>query len=146
MLAHLLLTRIRTNLLKHQRPDQSGFTPGKSTTDRILALCVLVERRREFRQGMLAAYVDLKKAFDSVHRETLCDLLRLRGIPARIIGLLTGLYSGTVRAVKCGGGVSSFFPVNTGVRVCRIRKSLNQHVQLKNPLYYSFLRSKVIFA
>ena len=65
---------------------------------------------------MLAAYVDLKKAFDSVHRETLWDLLRLRGISARIIDLLTGLYSGTVSAVKCGGSVSSFFPVNTGVR------------------------------
>ncbi|KAG0715480.1 Craniofacial development protein 2 [Chionoecetes opilio] len=67
VLAHLLLTRIRSHLVKHQRPQQSGFTPGKSTTDRILALRVLVERRREFRQGMLAAYVDLKKAFDSVH-------------------------------------------------------------------------------
>ena len=64
---------------------------------------------------MLAAYVNLK-GFDSVHRETLWDLLHLRGIPARIIGLLTGLFSGTVSAVKCGGGVSSFFPVNTGVR------------------------------
>ncbi|KAG0721870.1 Ankyrin repeat and SOCS box protein 3 [Chionoecetes opilio] len=67
VLAHLLLTRIRSHLVKHQRPQQSGFTPGKSTTDRILALRVLVERRREFRQGMLTAYVDLKKAFDSVH-------------------------------------------------------------------------------
>ncbi|KAG0720560.1 Nucleotide exchange factor SIL1 [Chionoecetes opilio] len=67
VLAHLLLTRIRSHLVKHQRPQQSGFTPGKSTMDRILALRVLVERRREFRQGMLAAYVDLKKAFDSVH-------------------------------------------------------------------------------
>ncbi|KAG0712108.1 ATPase family AAA domain-containing protein 3-B [Chionoecetes opilio] len=65
---------------------------------------------------MLAAYVDLKKAFDSVHRESLWDLLRLRGIPARTIGLITGLYSGTESAVKCGAGVSSFFPVNTGVR------------------------------
>ena len=54
------------------------LTPGKSTTDHILALRVLVERQREFRQGMLAAYVDIKKAFDSVHRETLWDLLRLR--------------------------------------------------------------------
>ena len=75
-----------------------------------------MERRREFRQGMLAAYVDLKKAFDSEHRETLKDLLRLHGIPARIIILLTGLYSRTVSAVKCGGGVSCFFPVYTGVR------------------------------
>ncbi|KAG0724089.1 hypothetical protein GWK47_041387 [Chionoecetes opilio] len=46
-----------------------GFTPGKSATDRVLVLGVLVERRHEFQQGMLAAYVDLKKAFDSVHRE-----------------------------------------------------------------------------
>ena len=68
VLAHLLLMRIRGHLLEHQRPEQSGFTPGKSTTDRILALRVLVERRREFRQGFLAAYVDLKKTFDSVHR------------------------------------------------------------------------------
>ena len=116
VLAHLLLMRIRGHLLKHQRPEQSGFTPGKSTTDRILALRVLVERRREFRQGFLAAFVDLKKAFDSVHRESLWDLLRLRGIPAAILDLLTGLYSGTESAVKCGGGVSSFFPVNSGVR------------------------------
>ena len=64
---------------------------------------------------MLAAYVDLKKVFDSVHRERLWDLLRLRGIPAKIIGLLTGLYCGTVSTAKCGGGMSSFFPVNTGV-------------------------------
>ena len=116
VLAHLLLMRVRGQLLKLQRPEQSGFTPGKSKTDRILALRVLVERRREFRQGLLAAYVDLKKAFDSVYREALWDLLRLRGIPARIIGLLTGLYSGTESAVKCGGGVSCFFPVNAGVR------------------------------
>ena len=59
-----------------------------------------MEQRRDFRQGMLAAYVDLKKAFDSVHRETLWDLPHPCGIPARIIGLSTGLYSGTVSAVK----------------------------------------------
>ncbi|KAG0727065.1 Iron-sulfur protein NUBPL [Chionoecetes opilio] len=28
VLAHLLLTRIRSHLVKHQRPQQSGFTPG----------------------------------------------------------------------------------------------------------------------
>ena len=65
---------------------------------------------------MFATYVDLKKAFDSVHGEALWDLLHLRGIPAGIIGLLSGLYSGTESAVKCGRGVFSFFPVHTEVR------------------------------
>ena len=114
--AHLLLARCRDHLLETQRPEQSGFTPKKSTTDRILALRVLVERRREFQRGLLAAYVDLKKAFDSVHRESLWELLRLRGMPAGIIGLISGLYSGTESAVKCGGGTSDFFPISSGVR------------------------------
>ena len=61
VLAYLLLMRVRSHLLKYQRPQQSGFTPGKSTTDRILALRVLVDRRCEFRQGMLAAYAISKR-------------------------------------------------------------------------------------
>ena len=48
VLAHLLLMRFRSHLMKYQRTEQSGFTPGKSTTDSILALHVLVERQREF--------------------------------------------------------------------------------------------------
>ena len=114
--AHILLKRIRSHLLKDQRPEQSGFTPKKSTIDRILALRVLVERRLEYRESLLAVYVDLKKAFDSVHRESLWELLRLRGIPTGIINLVSGLYSGTESAVRWCGRNSSFFPVNSGVR------------------------------
>ena len=65
---------------------------------------------------MLAAYIDLKKAFNTVHRESLWEILRLRGIPTRIIELIASLYTGTESAVKCGGGLSSFFPVSSGVR------------------------------
>ncbi len=52
----------------------------------------------------------------TVHRETLWDILRVRGIPAWIIDLMTGLYSGTESAVKCGAGISSSIPVTSGVR------------------------------
>ena len=117
VLAQLLLSRVRGHLLLHQRPEQSGFTPKRSTIDRILALRVLVERRLEFRQSLFTAYVDLKKAFDSVHREALWEILRLRGVPAKIIELISGLYSGTESAVKCGGATSDFFPMNSGVRL-----------------------------
>lgn len=46
VLTHLLLMRIRSNLLKLQRPEYYGFTLGKPTTDRIVALRVLVKCRR----------------------------------------------------------------------------------------------------
>ena len=90
VLAHLLLMWVCSHLLKYQRAEQLGFIPGKSITNRILAHCVLM--------------------FDSVHCEA---LLRLRGIPAGIIGLLSGFHSGIEGAVKCKEGMSRFFPVYT---------------------------------
>lgn len=116
VLARVILGRIRQQLLAHQRPEQSGFTPKKSAIDRILALRVLCERKREFRQGLLAAYVDLRKAFDSVNRDALWRILSLRGVSPELVNLISELYSGTVSAVKCGGTISDFFPVNSGVR------------------------------
>ena len=65
--AQIILNRVRHHLLAHQCPEQSGFTPKRSTIDRILALRVLTERRRELRRGLFATYVDLCKAFDSVN-------------------------------------------------------------------------------
>ena len=62
----LILDRVCHNLLEHSCPEQSGFTPKGSMIDRILALRVFTEHRQEFWQGLLAAYVALCKAFDSV--------------------------------------------------------------------------------
>ena len=45
--------------------------------DRILALWVLTEHKQEFRQRLLAADVDLRKAFDSVNLDALWRILDL---------------------------------------------------------------------
>ena len=36
--AHIILARIKPTLLSYRRPQQSGFTPGRSTCDRIATL------------------------------------------------------------------------------------------------------------
>ena len=91
ILARIILDRVRHHLLEHQRPDQSGFIPKRLTIDRILALRVLTERRREFRQGLLSAYVDICKVFDSVNRDALWRILGLRGVPPKLIDLSSTL-------------------------------------------------------
>lgn len=70
---NLLLMQICSHLLKYQTPEHSVFMLGKSTTDQIV-LRVLMERQRESRQRMLAAYNDLKKAYDSLFSGVVCDL------------------------------------------------------------------------
>ncbi|XP_069995874.1 uncharacterized protein [Penaeus vannamei] len=75
---HVVLAAIRQSdhLLRHQRLEQSEFTPGKSTINRTKALQVIVERCREFGSGLLAAYIDLKKAFDTVHWDSSWEIFR----------------------------------------------------------------------
>ncbi|KAG2459849.1 TM209 protein, partial [Polypterus senegalus] len=60
------IKRIRDHLFIYRRLEQSGFTPKKSTNDRILALRVLMEHRCKYRQSFFAAFVDFRKAFNSV--------------------------------------------------------------------------------
>ena len=98
--ARIILDRDRHHLLLHQRPEQSGFAPHRSTIDHIFALRTLTECRREFWQGLLPAYVDLCKAFDSVNWDALCRNLGLRGVPPKLINLMSELYSGTESAVR----------------------------------------------
>ena len=77
--AQIIIYRVRHHRLEYQRPEQSGFTPKRSTIDHIHALRALTERRREFRQGLLAAYVYLCKAFDSVNGDALWRIFGLCG-------------------------------------------------------------------
>ena len=123
--AWIIIDRIHHHLLEHQRPEQSGFTPKMSTINRILALPVLTERRREFRQGLLAGYIDLCKAFDSVNRMPSGGFLAFVGCHKKLIDLMSELLSGTESAVKCGGTISDLFPGVTGVRqACALAPTL----------------------
>ena len=115
VIARIILERVRNHLLDHQHPEQSGFTPKKSTIDCILALCVLTKRRQELWQGLLAAYVDLHKVFDSVNRDVLWRTLGLCGVPPKLINLMSDLCSGSESADRCGAAIPDLFPVVTGV-------------------------------
>ena len=55
-------------LIEARRKEQSGFTLGCSTIDRISALNSIIQGRHEYQQPLWIAYVDLKAAFDSVDR------------------------------------------------------------------------------
>ena len=123
--ARIFTDRVHHHLLEHQCSEQSGFTPKRSTIDRILALRVLTECRQQFRRGVLATYVDLCKTFDSVNWDALWRILGLRAVPPKLIDLMFELNSGTESAVRCGDTLSDLFPVVTGVlQVCVLAPTL----------------------
>jgi hypothetical protein len=65
---------------------------------------------------MYAAYVDLSKAFDSVNREALWQLLELRGLSPALLARIKSLYRSCTASVQVKGHTSAPFPITTGVR------------------------------
>ena len=44
--------------------------------------------------GLYAHFVDFEKAFDSVHRESLWNIMRSYGIPDKMVRVTVGIYAG----------------------------------------------------
>ena len=64
---------------------------------------------------MIATFIDFKKAFDSVHRETMWKILRNYGIPQKIVNAIAVIYSNSKSRVLLGNMLSEAFDIITGV-------------------------------
>ena len=103
---------MKRTIFAKQRPQQSDFTPGRSTLDRIVALRILAERRREYRQPLYAAYIDLRAAFNYLDRNSLWNILKTICIPPKLVDIIKTLYS----VVRVNGTIYEAFSISSGVR------------------------------
>ena len=60
-------------------------------------------------------FIDFRKAFDSVDRDTLMKILLAYGIPKKIVDLLFLLYTNTSAQVIARDGKTEFFEILAGV-------------------------------
>ena len=60
--------------------------------------------------------IDFKKAFDSVHRESIWEILKLYGILHKIINIFISLYTNSRCCIRTKDGYSDMFDIITGVR------------------------------
>jgi hypothetical protein len=113
---HLLLERV-SKCVEHKLAEaQSGFRPNRGCPDQIFSLTRVMELSWEFGTPIYMCFIDLRKAYDSVNREALWNVMRMYDVPEKLICLLKDLHEGTMAAVKWKGGVSDWFEVKTGVR------------------------------
>ena len=88
--------------------------PGKSTTDALLALIVLMEKYREGQKEPHCVFVDLEKVYDKVPREEVWYCMRKSGLAEKYVRIVHDMYDDRT-AVRCAVGVTEGFEVKVGL-------------------------------
>ena len=75
-----------------------------------------MEQSLEWRTPLYVNFIDYEKAFNSLDRNVLLDLMANYGIPSKIISLVKNTYESTSCRILHDGGLTESFSIKTGVR------------------------------
>ena len=94
------------------RINQNGFRTGRATIAQVLTLRRLIEGIKSKKLTAVLTFVDFRKAFDSVHRGKLMEVLYAYGVPNEIVSAINILYTNIMAQVL---SVLSIFQILAGV-------------------------------
>ena len=112
----VILERIKIALDEKLREEQAGFRAGRSCTDQIATLRIIIEQSIEWQSSLYINFIDFEKAFDSISRDVLWRLLRHYGLPDKIFTIIRVLYEGFSAQVVHNGQKTQPLNMRTGVR------------------------------
>ncbi|KAJ4433571.1 hypothetical protein ANN_15880 [Periplaneta americana] len=113
---------------------QCGFRRNRSTIDQIFCIRQIMEKKWEYKGTVHQLFIDLKKAYDSVKREVLYDILIEFGIPKKLVRLIKMCLSETYSRVRIGQFLSDAFPIQ-----CELK-----HGDALSPLLFNFALENAI--
>ena len=111
-----LLNRVSARMEATISEHQCGFRSGRGTSDQLFTLNQILSNAFEYNVPTHTCFVDLKKAYDTVNRPALWQVLRQVGLSTKVQRLLRDLHTNTRSCIRAYGTTSDFFEVNNGVR------------------------------
>ena len=111
----LILNRLIPFVDPLLRNNQNGFRRGRSTLSQILCLRRIIEESNLCNLDLALVFVDFSKAFDSVDRNKMFDILKLYGIPEKIINAIKVLYTDTSSTISTSDGETEPFSTLAGI-------------------------------
>jgi hypothetical protein len=97
--------------------EQSGFRKNHSTIDNIFVLFSIIQKYLLKKSGKVyVCFIDFKKAFDTVNRSILWNVLRKAGVGGKMLKILQSMYSNVRSCVRCTDGLTDYFECPIGVR------------------------------
>lgn len=133
ILLRILLNRMQKTANEQIADVQMGFRKGVGTRDQIFNLRVIMEKVNEASVPLYMAFVDYKKAFDTVKHDKLWNVLKGMGLNGSTVNTLRSLYKDQQAAVRVESEITDWFRIGKGVRQgCLISPlSFNCNIQSK---------------
>ncbi|DAZ93931.1 TPA: hypothetical protein N0F65_012877 [Lagenidium giganteum] len=79
--------------LRAHPPNQTGFVPGRDIHDTIATFLKLKrEERQRHSSEAVALLLDFDKAYDTLDRSYIVEVLRTSGFPSQFCGIVKGLH------------------------------------------------------
>ncbi|KAL9965666.1 hypothetical protein ACROYT_G029503 [Oculina patagonica] len=116
------LQEIRLTLAEYcteRYPPFEQLGPGRSCSEHIFNLRQIPEQSKEWNTTLYANFIELEKAFDSIHRDSLWKILRHYGIAikaGKLVNVIKMLYNDCKSQVICNTVLTDTFNVTTGVK------------------------------
>ena len=117
LFGHILQDRLQLITEKVLPESQCGFCKGRGCVDMIFTARQLFEKSRENDDdSLIKLSVDLRKAYDSVCREGLWQVLQRYGVPPMILSLIRSCHDGMTAVVRVRDGTTDSISVRNGLR------------------------------
>ena len=97
------------------RKNQNGFRRNRSSTSQILTIRRILEGVRTKNLQTTILFVDFIKAFDSIHRGKMGQILFAYGLPEETAAAWMMLYRNTKVKVRSSDGDTDYFDIVAGV-------------------------------
>ena len=98
-----------------RRDEQAGFTKGREILDNLLILQECVRQTYSKKEELVIVAIDFKKAYDSVKREMVLEVMKDYKMTVELIELVKRLYSGDMTRIEIGESVVEM-EIDSGIR------------------------------
>ena len=107
--------RIEPKIDNILRKTKNGFQRNRSTASQILTIHRILEGVRAKNLQVILIFVDFTKAFNSIHRGKMEQILLAYGIPKETVAAIMILYRNTKVKVRSPDGDTEYFDIVAGV-------------------------------
>ena len=84
--------------------------------DQLFAVRLVCEKYLANVKDVFLAFMDLKKAYDTIYRHGMWQMLRLYGVGEKLLKAVQSFNKDSMMFVWVGNDMSEWFPVNVGLR------------------------------